>query len=370
MLSRLATTAQPSQQQVVDYLNAIGTVSTYAQGVASSNLSALNHPPSWYASFAEAFATAKGHALVWTKSVVPNLAAAPQSLVAFNTVLQQRSATLQQALATLRQDPANQAARATVSTTVSYLVQAVQTSAGMATGIGGNVDQFGSQLDPDAQLLATYSGDALASASTADQQLVAKLNGQIQLLQDQIKTLNEIVTLQRAYAGDIAIFVVIVAATIGWVGGPVIDMLLGMGVLGLAAGIGPKVKAWLQDPDVTGLQQTISALSQEIGAVNSEIATLQNLSTTFNQLVAANATARQAIQAIESLWQTLEGDLAAVVRDLNQVSTDVSAAQWETAAADLQTALTAWQEVAGFAQVVAGVQYNFPSDVLTIPQGS
>ena len=77
---RLVTADTPTQaqQQILDYVNSVGTVSSYVYALTKTDLPVLNFPPSWYADFTEKLAVAKADSLSWIYSVVPTLQLLPR----------------------------------------------------------------------------------------------------------------------------------------------------------------------------------------------------------------------------------------------------------------------------------------------------
>lgn len=361
---RLVTAAPPmqTQQQILDYVNSVATVSSYVYALTKTELPVLNFPPSWYADFAEKLAVAKADSLSWIYSVVPTLQLLPRSLINFNSVFQQNLSSLVQNLQVLKANPNNTAARQELASVLQTLLTEVQSAQTVVQSLDSAMDTFAAELQPDAQTLNDLASNATTAAG-ADTAQVQKLDAVIENFRQAIASEEQRASLENLLKGDLALFIVGVAMTIGWVGGPIVDGILAMAAIGILAGIGDKLAS---EPNVQAFQAEIGSVQQEIGAVNTEVALLQNTSTRFTQLLSANSEAQQALSVVRAIWDDPAADLAAMIQDLNNASTDLNLSMLDDAIKASQGAASTWNQIEEFASSLNFVQFKFDPTVYFI----
>jgi cell division protein FtsB len=157
----------------------------------------------------------------------------------------------------------------------------------------------------------------------------------------------------------------VVAATIGWEGGPVTEGLLGMALLGLASWIGPKVAS---TADVTALQQEITSVQQEISTESVEVAAIQTTVTGFQQLVGAGAGTQQALAEVTGSWTSESDAIDAVLAELSNAQSDVSHEQVAAAQAAMAGLAERWTALVAAMQLLSGVSVQVAGQPVPIPQ--
>ena len=347
-------------------MNSVAAVTSYATAVAQTKLPALVLTPDWYGSYISSFEQVQAHALTWMNGLLPELGQLPAAVIDADPLVQARVNAASAALTELAADPGNQAAQQAAQAALLALQSILLPVQQALDNIDGSLLRFVSKLAADLATLKAMAAAANA-ASGADQAEVAKLTGVIAQLRQAIANLEEVAHLENLLKGDLALFVVVVAATIGWFGGPIIDGLLGMALLGTAAGIGKKAAS---TADVTDLQDMITNVQQEISAESVEVAAIQATVTGFEQLAGSGTGTQQALADVTGNWTSQSSAIDAVLADLAGAQSDVSREQVAAAQTAVSRLVTQWSALQAAMQLLAGVTVQAASQPVPIPQQS
>jgi Bacillus haemolytic enterotoxin (HBL) len=362
----VAGSGTAQQQAVLDYVNATAAVTSYATAVAQTTLPSLVLTPDWYGSYISSFEQVQAHALTWLNGLLPELTQLPPAVVNADPLVQGRIEAVSAALTELATNPQDEQARQAALMSLTVLQSLLLPVQQAMDNLDGYLTKFIAELADDLATLQAMA-NAAEAASGADQAEVAKLNGIIAQLRQAIATQEEIAHLENLLKGDLVIFVVVVAATIGWFAGPIIDGLLGMGLLGLAAGIGDKVAS---EADVTQLQAEIGNVQQEISTEAVEIAAIQATVSGFEQLVNSGTGTQQALAVVTGNWTSQSSAIDAMLADLANAQADVSAEQVAAAQAAVAELTAGWAALVAAMQLLAGVSVQAASQPVPIPQQS
>jgi hypothetical protein len=354
----------PEQQALLDYVNSAAAVTSYATAVTQTKLPVLVLTPDWYAAYIESFEQVQAHALTWLNGLLPEIGALPGAVIDADALVQQRMTAVSGALAHWAADPADPAAQQAVQAALLGVQSILQPVQQALDDLDEHLLEFVSQLGTDLATLQSMA-DAANTASGADQAEVAKLSGIIAQLREAIANREEIAHLQNLLKGDLVIFVVVVAATIGWFAGPIIDGLLGMALLGTASAIGPKVAS---TADVTELQAAISNVQQEISTESVEIAAIQATVSGFRQLLGSGAGTQQALAEVTGNWTSQSSAVDAVLADLANAQADVTGEQVAAAQAAVTALAASWAALVAGMQLLAGVSVQVAGQPVPIAQ--
>jgi len=352
------------QQALLNYVNSVAAVTSYATAVAQTKLPALVLTPDWYASYITSFEQVQAHALTWLNGLLPEISQLPTAVTDADPLVQARANAAAAALVALAPDPGNQAAQQAAQDALLDLQSILQPVQQALDNVDGNLLKFVTQLNTDLTTLQSMA-DAANTASGADQAEVARLTGLIAELRAAIANLEEIAHLENLLKGDLALFVVVVAATIGWFGGPIIDGLLGMALLGTAAGIGKKAAS---TADVTGLQADITNVQQEISAESVEVAAIQATVAGFKQLVGSGTGTEQALDDVTGNWTSQSSAIDAVFAELRSAQSDISREQVAAAQTALSKLATLWSALLAAMQLLVGVSVQAATQPVPITQ--
>lgn len=362
-LGSLAVSAPPTQQQIVDYVNAANVVSAYVYAITNTNMAPLNNAPNWYASYTEAFATAKSHAMLWTNSIIPEMMTVPQTIVNYNALFNAQMSVIEGDLQLLISDPSNQQALTSLTNTLQLMRTNVNAQNAALLQLQADLATFSGNLAPDAQTLQQIATQALQTAG-ADQATIDALTQQIAQLQSEIQaqqtllTVSEIGMAVSVFIGCVGIGLAL--AGMPWAGGA----LIVVGVVGLGASIAGTV---ILSKQIQAEQQVIKNDTQQINSLNQDITYLNSMNLQFEQLVQQNQAAQEAVVTVQQMWANLEDDLQVLIDDLNTGAADASSGDYADALMQMQAAANAWNEVDEFAQAVVGISYTYDPNVQQIP---
>lgn len=341
-------------EQLLDYVNSVAAVSAYAAAVSQTQPPALTMTPPWYAGYIESYENVQARALTWTNGTLPELQKLPAALLDADGLLQPELTAAGSALSALAADPSDaNLQQAAVAALSSLSTQAAPIQKAL-DDLQAEVTKFSDELTTDITTLTAMSESA-SKAAGSDAAEVAKLTTVIAQLQQAIETRQEIAHLENLLKGDLAIFLVVVAATVGWLGGPIVDGLLGMAAIGLLAGIGDKLAS---EPDIVALQAEITNVQQEISEVNAEVAILQATVSTFAQLAQQGTGTEGALVEISSTWAAQTQEVDSIAADLAAATGDVPAEQVAAAQLAVQNVGSLWSEVVAAMQILAGVSWQ------------
>jgi hypothetical protein len=355
--SNLILLVTPTQQNLVDYFNAVAKVNNYAYAITQTSLPVINQPPQYYADFTTEFSPAKAHVLVWTNSIFPNMLSLPRSILDTKFLFELNESSLQQTLEYLQKNPTSTDAKNTLNRILTLMQQNIKAQITVVEGIETNLNTFATQLVTDATTLNDMATQALEAAG-ADQAQINKLNQDIDTLNNDINNLNLWIKVSMV-GTDLSIFisligVAVASLTTGGVGAAVAIIIFGA-IGGVASAVGQIViKQKIQDD-----QNTIENDSKQVSSLNQDVIALQALNKQFEYLVTANQVAQEALTTIKTMWTNLDNDLGDVIKDLTDFGTDVTSAQYAQALADLTAAQTAWNEVVTFATALQGISYKW-----------
>ncbi|HEU5268523.1 MAG TPA: hypothetical protein VFU36_01275 [Jatrophihabitans sp.] len=351
-----------AQQALVDYVNSTSAVTSYATAVAQTQLPTLVLTPDWYGSYITSFEQVQAHALTWLNGLLPEINALPGAVIDADALVQLRVTAVSTALTELAADPDSRPAQQAAQSALLSLQSILQPVQQTLDNLDAHLLEFVTELGTDLATLQSMA-DAANAAAGADQAEVARLTGIIAQLRAAIANQEEIAHLQNMLTGDLVIFVVVVAATIGWVGGPIIDGLLGMALLGTASAIGPRAAA---SADVTDLQDEITSVQQEISTESVEIAAIQSTVAGFEQLVGSGADTQQALAEVTGNWTSQTSTIDAVLTDLTDAQAAVSSEQVTTAQAAVADLATQWADLVAAMQLLSGVSVQIADQPVPI----
>jgi cell division protein FtsB len=340
-----------AQQALLDYVNAAAAVTSYATAVSQTKLPALVFTPDWYGSYITSFEQVQAHALTWLNGLLPEISALPGAIIQADALVQAQLIAVGAKLTQLAANPGDPAAKDAAQAALLALQGTLEPVKQALDNLDGNLLGFVTKLSTDLTTLQSMA-DAANSASGADQDEVARLTGIIAELRAAIANREEVAHLNNLVAGNLAIFIVVLAATIGWEGGPVTEGLLGMALLGLASWIGPKVAS---TADVTALQEEITSVQQEISTESVEMAAIQTTVTGFQQLVGAGSGTQQALAEVTGSWTSESDAIDAVLAELSNAQSDVSHEQVAAAQAAMAGLAQRWTALVAAMQLLSGV---------------
>lgn len=357
MQLRQLYTQQPTAQQLADYANAMLNVNNYAYAITNQSLPVLDYPPKDYGDFASRFGTAKLHALNWTDNIFVAMIQLPITIKEqASTMFSLEETLIEMYLNNLIANPNDATSKKALAKALEQVQTIIQNQLTSVSAIKGNLSQFSQDIYDDAKALTQISEDASKDVEN-DKETLADIQGDINSLKDDINTANILMAVSEMAIG-IDIFVCIIGIAVCTIGeNPAVGGgIIAVAVTGIAAGITGTVVESLR---IKSMQAEIDADQKQIDGLNQDIIMLQAVSTTFNSLYDANQKAHDALIGIESMWTSLNQTIEDVKTELTQVDTDTTGTQYQEALDAFKQAETNWNEVVAFANLLAGVNYNW-----------
>ncbi len=349
--------SQPTQQQLVDYANAVAVVNNYAYAITNQTLPVLEYPPQNYGDFATKFAPAKGHALNWSTNLFVLMLQLPVTIQQQASNMFDMEATMIGAyLDALSADPTNSDAKNGLGQALTSLQKLIAQQVTAITTIETGLTQFSTDIYNDAEALTGIAQDATGDAGQ-DQTEIQNINTDIATLQSQIATAQTLLTVSEIGIG-LSIFVGMVGAVVCFIPGA---QGVGIGMIvaavgGLAGSIAGTV---VESKAITAMQNQIDSDQTRISGIGQDIILLNGVSAQFNSLYNANQAAQTALKSIETMWTNLDTEIELVKTELTDAAKDATSAQYGQLKTDFQDAQTAWTGVVAFAEALAGIDYKW-----------
>lgn len=363
MFQTIISPTSNTQQQLVDYLNAMLDVAGYVQGISFTDVPLLSSDPQWYRDFSMRYAVAKSNAYVWRSGLVPTMLSVPSIIATSDIAVRLEEGSLENALIALQQNPNDQVSYSTARLMLTQMEGDMGRFCDTVALLVQSLDDYGNNLQSDSDALQTGAQNALRQI-TVDQDKIDDLKDQIEHLQKEIKSLNDRFVIAGTGLG--------VSVTVAAVSAALIPATGGISAIGLAigvAGIGGSIAAMVElQKKIKEDYAKIAEDNLEIGALNSDITQLQVIASTMDKLVSANAEARKALVTIHDTWTGYKGKLTQIIADLEKVGSEMSASEFNAALNDVRTAKGEWAALVEYSKSLANVQIQFSDIAPNIPQ--
>ena len=349
--------AQPSQQQLVDYANALIVVNSYAYSITNQQLPVLNYPPENYAQFISFFTPAKQHALNWSSNLFVEMIQLPKTIVeqAAN-LFNMEELYIISYLKALIADPTNQTAKQGLTDALNIVQKIATDQKNTVDLIKYQLSTFSSDILNDAKVLTQIANDALADAG-ADQRLITNLNANIENLKSEIKTAQTVLTISEIGMG-VSIFVASIGIACCFIPGAQ-GIGVGLIVVAVAGEATSIIGAVLESQNIKTMQKEINSERTQITRLKQDIIQLQGVSSQFDDLYTANLQAQNSLTTISTMWSNLDSVINDVITELNDVDNDVTSEQYQKALTDFKVAESNWNDVVAFAQALANINYSW-----------
>ncbi|MED4728369.1 HBL/NHE enterotoxin family protein [Aneurinibacillus migulanus] len=353
------------KQQLVDYLNACNLVSSYAYGFTNAKLSPLDNPPAWYSSFMEDFGIAKGHAMQWNSSIVPQLLSVPQNLCDMNQIVQAKFRTITQLLTQWQENPQDKTIQTEISDQLDSLYNRVTEEEDICTQLLSSIQEFDHNIQADYLTLKQGLDDSLHQLDS-DQAEINRLKKEIDNLTEEIEANRTLLTVAEVGMG-ISIFVCIVGIGVGIATGGAYLAIVGVGVSGMIASIGTTITMSMK---IQADQNKIAADSAELDSLSRDVLVLSANAETLKKLCAANQQAQEALLTIKSLWNEFAKNIKNLHKEINIVEADVSASDITGAIAEFVLVQKDWNELDAFSNQLVNINYQYNPNIQQIPHAN
>ncbi|MFY0598052.1 MAG: HBL/NHE enterotoxin family protein [Cyclobacteriaceae bacterium] len=346
--------AQPTKQQLADYVNAISIVNNYAYSITNQSMPVLSQPPANYASFVQSFVPAKQHVLNWSQNIFVNMTQLPKTIEGqAKNMFSMEDTYIKSNLNKLISNPADKTAKKGLSDALKIVDKVIQ---GQLTTIGSiekELSAFALNVTKDSTSLSNISAQALAMAGS-DKVQIGKLNTTIGQLQENIASSQKLLMAAEMGMG-ISLFVCLVGVAVCAIGGAGTAII----VIAVAAESASIAGTVIEKNIIKTDANLINADQKLVSTLNQDVILLSALSSQFQGLVKANAAAMNALTQIKNMWINLQTTIGAVSTELTAINTDLTTADYKKALADFKVAETNWNEVVAFASSLAGINYKW-----------
>ncbi|PWK11266.1 HBL/NHE enterotoxin family protein [Tumebacillus permanentifrigoris] len=346
-----------AKENLVDYVNACNKVSAYSFAFTKSNLSPLSIPPAGYSDFVQQFGHAKGNAMEWSNSIIPNMIAIPQAIVDSNRIVQAKFNNILSDLADLAKHPNDKDDLEDIKSNLESILTRAQGEYDSTVSLIGNFDSYSSTLESDYKILSDGL-DKLNNATETDQAEVKRLTDEISALNDEINKLNQYLTAAEVGLG-VSIFIAAVGIVVGVATGGAGFILTAAGVVGIGGSIAGIV---LANAQIHADQKKIGEDTSKMNDYNKDLLVLNVETLSLKNLVQANQDARQALVIVSNVWKDLCEGTKNLIDILHHAESDV-ATNINQATDEIKQAQADWNDIEKFAALLVNVDYNFDPNV-------
>lgn len=354
----LAPNASLAQDSIVDYINACNTVSAYSYQFANASLSVLLKPPAGYNDFVTQFGVAKGHAMEWNTSLIPQMIAIPQMIVDSNRIITTKFNNIN---LDLKDDLSDPDVMDDLIKNLENIQKRVNGDLDSMNGLIKDLQTFGDTLANDYNTLDSGIGQ-LNSAEQADEAEVKRLQQEIQNLQDEIREYNQLLTASEVGIG-VSIFVTLVGVVVGVATGGAGWAVCAVGVIGIGASVTGTV---LLSEKIQEDQNQLGQDAGNLDAYNQDLVVLNSEITTLKQLIVANQKAQDALVNVTKLWQDMADSTQQLLDELKKAESDATS-NLPQCSQDVQTAQSEWNALEQFCEKLTKIDYKFDPEVQNIP---
>jgi predicted nucleic acid-binding Zn-ribbon protein len=349
--------SQPTQQQLLDYTNAVIRVNSYAYAITNQKLPILAHPTSHYASFVEKFTPAKQHAVDWSNNLFVSLTSIPKTIKEdCADFFDLQKTAIREYLLRLIDEPGNSGVKIKLIKALHALQGNINAQVKWVSELERRLVNFQTQLRGDAASLKKIADDALSDVKE-DKQKIQELNARISDLNREIKSAETLLTLSQVGTA-VFLFVGLIGGVVLYATGPGV---VSVGLLVTAvAGEAASIAGWvIEQKRINALREEIKLQAKNIEERNRDVVLLQQISTQFNDLNDANEKAREAIEKIKTMWNLLGVSIKSVNEELEKTDGDISRERYQQALTDFEAAERAWNDVVTLASSLADINYNW-----------
>lgn len=316
------------------YKEDVVAVNTLITSVLTSSLPTLNtYPPDWQ-SFVTAYEQADADALNWVNTVMARLLSVPQEVQDYNNIISQLLTDASTQATTLVNQPTNKTALELLNNDLTGLSTQLNIVVTFISGAVTSIQNFGDKLPDMATQLQTIATKS-ANDAEADKQQIAKLNTDIQRLQNDINSLTAAI-IGLGIAAGVSLTIGVVTTIALWPIGAVVWFVMGPAVAAATTFIALDAKQIVAD------KAAISADQTAITGLTADVATLQVLATNYSNMAGQTEVIQQDLQAILQEWQTLESEVNAAITDIRTAMSDTTSENFTAVVNDITDAVHQW----------------------------
>lgn len=353
----------PSQGETVNDIianaaNANNAVLAYSHGLSSTKLPFVPQSPAWYNKFTESYSQIGANALVWQNSLSPRLIAIPKTIVQYGTLFDLRVGMLMQYADLLIANPNDMGVRKSLSDVLVTLTADIDRHQRQVNTFGTDLSGYAGTLQGDAAIMGQAVKDAMKEIGQ-DEAKVKALTQKIEDLKAELATWNKVVA-GAGIGAAVSIFIGLIGAVLTVAFGPVGLLVVGLGVIGTAAGFATLIAGLVK---VRQLGNDIAQQSGDLGAVQQRILALRSVQTNVDTLIKLSGTAQTEIGKLVTAWDLLKGGMRSVADDLANSRKRFDALQFVDMRTDFAKAEEDWKSLTEIARKFTNINITLEDKV-------
>lgn len=348
---------------IANAANANNAVLAYVRGLSSTKLPFVPDSPAWYNDFTKSYANIGANALYWQNSLSPRLIEIPRTIYSYGSLFDLKVLVMRGYLEQLIHNPNNPTAREKLRDALVELIQGIDTQQRAVNTFGTDLAGFSTTLKTDAGVLADCVKKAMNEIGQ-DQGKIRDLQKRIEELKKEMAGYNWMIG-GGGIAIGVSIFIGCVGAVLTAAFGPIGLLVVGIGVIGAAAGVAAMIAGKVK---VDQIGNEIKAQSANLDRVQQRVAALSTVKTNVENLIVLSNTAQAEIGKLVTAWDLLKGGMQAVVTDLGNANKKFQASQFIDMKSDIGQAEDDWKYLAELAKKFANINIKVEEEISVIGQ--
>ena len=338
-----------AQEHMADQLDSLSVISSYSHAMLNTNINPVSSPPeSWFTTVNNDLNTAKSHAQTWITDIAPKIGSTiPQTIINYNNDFMEAAKAIMEILGPDGKTLSDQEKKDVIALIESVL-ESISDQRSQITSVDTAIKKLATDFQGDHERLVDGQNSAAAAVSLATTERVA-IEGKIRELETKLAEARTKVTVSGIGLG-LAIFVAVAAFALAAVTGGA-----GLLVVGAIGVVGVGAAATFTGIFSAEISRLLTEISQQQGALEAkkrQVTALEGLVNTMKSLKAQNESAKTALSAVQTMWNSLYDKIDAVCTDLKRGKLTPSDAVRRT---KMNAAVTAWGDTADWAKKIQGL---------------
>jgi len=346
--------AVPTNNELVDYINALLVINKYAYAISSQNLPTLVNPPQRYSDYIIQFLKAKNNPNKWTQTYFGLMVNVPKSIVNHADPFSALNNHLQR----LIENPSDTTAKGQLKNDFTALEAVFNIENENIQSIATFLENFNSTIGSDANTLKSLSDNALKLVEQ-DKNVIISLNAAIESLKNRIAQDEHFITIDEIIGKTVGLFLDVIGidcTEITEIMLKSIDKMINVTNFGTSDSIFSQLAA----SDIEQAQREIKIISQGVADANRDVILLTNVSSQFTQLTEKCSVNYNALSRIMNMWDGMSKVVKSVLDELeNKEWNDLKKKDYETAMADLEMIKAHWDNLVTTAKPLTNVTFTW-----------
>jgi len=346
--------AVPTNDELVDYVNALLVINKYAYAISSQNLPTLVNPPQRYSNYIIQFLKAKNNPNKWTQTYFGLMVNVPKSIVNHADPFSALNNHLQR----LIENPSDTTAKGQLKNDFTTLEAVFNIENENIQSIATFLENFNSTIGSDANTLKSLSDNALKLVEQ-DKNVIISLNAAIESLKNRIAQDQHFITIDEIIGKSVSLFLDVIGIDCSEITEIMlnsIDKMINVTNFGTSDSIFSQLAA----SDIEQAQREIKIISQGVADANRDVILLTNVSSQFTQLTEKCSVNYNALSRIMNMWDGMSKVVKSVLDELeNKEWNDLKKKDYETAMADLEMIKAHWNNLVTTAKPLTDVTFTW-----------